>query len=69
MPKDNIDILNKNTSLLKKLLTIIWAFTEAIIFATEGVNIVRVIKMWHRHEVSKRCWKDGAKTLAGSKVD
>ena len=29
------------------MLTIIWAFTESIIFAAKGVNIARGIKMWH----------------------
>ena len=47
MPQNNIDILIKNTYLLKKMLIIIWAFTESIIFAAEGVNIARGIKTWH----------------------
>ena len=46
MPQNNIDILIKNTYLLKKMLIIIWAFSEYIFFAAEGVNIARVIKMW-----------------------
>ena len=58
MLQNNIDILIKNTSLLKQMLTIFWAFTESIFFffffAAEGVNIARIIKMWHRHEVTKQ---------------
>ena len=29
------------------MLTIIWAFTESIIFAAEGVNTARDMKTWH----------------------
>ena len=45
-----------------------WAFTESIIFAAEGVNIARGIKTWHTDMKwakvmetwsRKTCWKQG----------
>ena len=32
------------------------------------LNFVRTIKMWHRDEVSKSCWKNGASRLAWHRV-
>ena len=45
-----------------------WAFTESIIFAAEGVNIARGIKTWH----TDMKWANGVGNMepkAGSKVD
>ena len=39
-----------------------------IIIMKKVWNIVRITKMWQRHEVSKCCWKNGANKLAGSTI-
>ena len=47
MLQNNIDILIKNTSLLKQMLTIFWAFTESIFF------FFLLLRVWTLQELSK----------------